>query len=274
MDSKDIVISRALLAFGVTAALTALAHATVPTSIWRLDSMGGSATTLTEYSSIDTLATGADTGVTAAISPHISDSRYRYVFSDYKPNAPWYIYLTNLDSSGEHTVSITRYVADPLDPLGNFRTNTGGTTFNLSKAWSKNDDFYCCNGYFYRNTSSIYGSNEVNMYNSFEHLLTDTYRLTSVFSTAYSFNDRFFGFGDAIYRTHTSGADGGVTGFSVYEDWLRLEEGTPTSTTSTSGVNWSRSDMFIMVPNFIGVPTPGAMALLGLAGLMSRRRRI
>ena len=274
MDSKDIVISRALVAFGVTAALTALAHANVPTSIWRLDSTGGSATTLTEYSSIATLATGADTGVTAAISPHISNNQYRYVFSDYKPNTPGYIYLTNLDSSGEHTVSITRYVVDPSDPLGNFRTNTGGTTFNLSNSWSKNDDFYCCDGWFYRNSSSLEGSNAVNIYASFEHLLNDMFATTWTFSTPYSFNDRFFGFGETVYRTNTSGPSGGVTGFSVYEDYLHLVDGVAASVTSTSGVNWSRGDMFIMVPNFIGVPTPGAAALVGLTGLMSRRRRI
>ena len=267
---KNHVISRALCVFGASAALTSFANASI-TSIWRWDSASGSlATTLTQYSGIATLATGSGTGTTAAISPNINNNQYRYAFGDFTQSqtTAGYIYLTNLDGGGNNMVSITRYLAKSTDALGNFRTNTGGTTFNFSQNWSKNDDVYNDGTYFYRNGSSSSGSNGATRYASFSDLMGNKNGTYFSFNTTYGFNDRFFGFEGKIYRTNTGGPGGSVNGFAVYNSFSALTIGTVASTTNTSsGVNWSQGDMFI------AVPTPGAMALVGLAGLVSRRRK-
>jgi hypothetical protein len=263
---KNHVISRALVVFGVSAALTSFANASI-TSIWRWDSAGGSlATTLTQYSGIATLATGSGTGTTAAISPNINNNQYRYAFGDFTQSqtTAGYIYLTNLDGGGNNMVSITRYLAKSTDALGNFRTNTGGTTFNFSFNWNKNDDVYNDGTYFYRNYSGS-GSTGSTRYSSFSDLMSNTNGTFFTFSTTYNFNDRFFGFEGKIYRTNTGGPGGSVNGFATYNNFAALVSGTVALTTNSS--NWSAGDMFI------AVPTPGAMALVGLAGLVSRRRK-
>jgi len=267
---KNHVISRALVVFGVSAALTSFANASI-TSIWRWDSAGGSlATTLTQYTGIATLASASGTGTTAAISPNINNNRYRYAFGDFTQSqtTAGYIYLTNLDGGGNNMVSITRYLAKSTDALGNFRTNTGGTTFNFSQNWSKNDDVYNDGTYFYRNYSGA-TSTGATRYGSFSDLVNNTNGtlFNFAYSGGYNLNDRFFGFEGKIYRTNTGGPGGSVDGFAMYNNFAALVSSTVASTTNTSGVNWSPGDMFI------AVPTPGAMALVGLAGLVSRRRK-
>jgi len=243
------------------------------TSIWRWDSAGGSlATTLTQYSGIATLATGSGTGTgaTAAISPGLSNTQYRYMLGDFTQSQTTlgYVYVTNLDGGGNNMVSITRYEANSNDPLGNMRTGTGGTTFNFSFGWSKNDDVYNDGTYFYRNYSASSGSTGATRYASFTDLVNNTNGTVFNFNTTYGFNDRFFGFEGKIYRTNTTGGAGGsVTGFAVYNSFADLVSGTVASTTNSSGVSWSPADAFI------AVPAPGAAALLGLAGLAGRRNR-
>ena len=239
-------------------------------SIWRWDSGSGNiATTLTQYSGIATLATNSGTGTTAAISPNINNNQYRYAFGDFTQSqtTAGYIYLTNLDGSGNGMVSITRYLAKSTDALGNFRTNTGGTTFNFSQSWSKNDDVYNDGTYFYRNGSSGSGSSGATRYSSFSDLMSNTNGTFFLFSTTYNFNDRFFGFEGKIYRTNTGGPGGSVNGFATYNNFAALVSDARSTTNTGNGVNWSPGDMFI------AVPTPGAMALVGLAGLVSRRRK-
>jgi len=266
---KNYVISRALVVFSVSAALTSFANASI-TSIWRWDSAGGNtATTLTQYTGIATLASGTGTGTTAAISPNINNNQYRYAFGDFTQSqtTPGYVYVTNLDGGGNNMVSITRYVANSNDPLGNMRTGTGGTTFNFSFGWSKNDDVYNDGTYFYRNYSGA-KSTGATRYGSFSDLMSNTNGIVFNFAYpgGYNLNDRFFGFEGKIYRTNTGGPGGSVNGFAMYNNFAALVSGTVASTTNSS-VNWSPGDMFI------AVPTPGAMALVGLAGLVSRRRK-
>ena len=238
------------------------------TSIWRWDAPG---LNLTEYSGISTVATGTGTGTTAAISPGLSNTQYRYMLGDFTQSQTTlgYVYVTNLDGGGNNMVSITRYAAQANDPLGNMRTGTDGTTFNFSFGWSKNDDVYNDGTYFYRNYSGA-TSTGATRYSSFSDLMSNTNGtlFNFAFSGGYNLTDRFFGFEGKIYRTNTGGPGGSVNGFAMYNNFAALVSGTVASTTNTSsGVNWSQGDMFI------AVPTPGAMALVGLAGLVSRRRK-
>ena len=237
------------------------------TAIWRWDAPG---TTLVQFSGISTVATATGTGTTAAISPGLSNAQYRYMLGDFTQSQTTlgYVYVTNLDGGGNNMVSITRYAAQANDPLGNMRTGTGGTTFNFSQGWSKNDDVYNDGTYFYRNFSGT-STTGATRYASFTDLVNNTNGtlFNFAYSGGYNLNDRFFGFEGKIYRTNTGGPGGSVDGFAMYNNFAALVSSTVASTTNTSGVNWSPGDMFI------AVPTPGAMALVGLAGLVSRRRK-
>ena len=66
----------------------------------------------------------------------------------------------------------------------------------------------------------------------------------------------------AIYRTNTN--NGSITGIAEYASFQALLDRQVTTTYSAIG---SERDMFM------AVPAPGAVALLGLAGLITRRRR-
>jgi hypothetical protein len=81
----------------------------------------------------------------------------------------------------------------------------------------------------------------------------------------YGFNDRFFGFEGKIYRTNTGGPGGSVNGFAVYNSFQDLLNRNVAQTINS--VNYAAGDLYI------AVPAPGAIALLGLAGLVGARRR-
>ena len=56
----------------------------------------------------------------------VADARYTFVFGDFTQSqtTTGYVYKTLYNAQGRIS-QIVRYVADPVDTLGNFRSNTG-----------------------------------------------------------------------------------------------------------------------------------------------------
>jgi hypothetical protein len=266
---KNHVISRALCVFGASAALTSFAHAGI-TGIYKTNYTGTSATQLTLYTSLANVASNTG-GVNSNLTTSMSDARYMYVFGDFTQaqNTQGYMYKTLYNGSGRVS-QIVRYVANSLNPIENLRTDTGGQVFNLtgfggSGGWDREDDFFHDGSAFYRNRTVSGGSNGVTKYATFSDLVSNTNGTTYNYGITYGYNDRFFGFEGKIYRTNTGGPGGSVNGIAVYNSFNDLLNRNVAQTINSS--NWSAGDMFI------AVPTPGAMALVGLAGLVSRRRK-
>ena len=270
---KNHVISRALFVFGASAALTSFAHAGI-TGIYKTNYTGSSATQLTLYTSVANVASNTG-GVNSNLTTSMTDARYMYVFGDFTQSQTkqGYMYKTLYNGSGRVS-QIVRYVANSANPIENFRTDTGGQVFNLTGfgstgGWDREDDFFHDGTYFYRNQTVSGGSAGVTRYGSFNDLVNATngtyFNYGNGGSARYGYNDRFFGFEGKIYRTNTGGPGGSVNGIAVYNSFSDLVSGTVAQTISSA--NWSAGDMFI------AVPTPGAMALVGLAGLVSRRRK-
>lgn len=266
-----------LFAIPAVAAAVTTADAGI-TGIWRTNNDNGVASALTNYTSLANLAAGTASGGTATLSNHgagnggIDNARFSYVFGDFTQaqTTQGYLYRTVYGSNGRIS-QIIRYEALASDPLANFRTNTGGQTFNFalptgSGGWDREDDFFADGlGNFYRNRTAGGGSNGVTKYTSFANLVDNVGGVTSNYSVTYGFNDRFFGFEGKFYRTNTGGPNNSVSGFAVYNSFADLLSGTVAQTISSA--NWSAGDMFIPVP------APGAMALAALAGLAGRRNR-
>lgn len=133
---------------------------------------------------------------------------------------------------------------------------------NLSQTWSTNDDFFAdSEGNFYRNSSSANGSTGVTRYSSFANLLAGIGTSLN-YGTTYGFDDAFWSYGGKFYRTNTN--SGNVTGVAEYASFDALIN---RQVTTTYAGNGSVKDIFMTVP------APGALALLGLAGVATRRRR-
>lgn len=244
------------------------AHAAM-TGIYKTNASSGSATIATLYGSIANLASNTG-GSDASISPSITDARFTYVFGDFTQSqtTPGFIYKTLYNGSGRIS-QIVRYAAPAADPLANLRSNTGGETFNLSGfggsgGWDREDDFFHDGTFFYRNRSPGSGNNGATRFASFADLVANANGTNFNYSNTYGYNDRFFGFEGKIYRTNTGGPGGSVSGFAVYNSFSDLVSGNVAQTINSS--NWSATDMFI------AVPAPGALALLGMAGAMGKRR--
>lgn len=241
------------------------------TGIYRTSSPGGTADGLTLYSSLSTLA-GNSSGVNGgSISPTIADAKYVSVFGDFiqSQTTQGYIYKSIYNAQGRVS-QIVRYVALATDPLGNFRTNTGGETFNLSgfgssAGWDREDDMFADGlGNFYRNGTSSTGNNGVTKYTSFQDFVSNTNGTYFAYGTTYGWNDRFFAFEGKFYRTNTGGPNGSVSSFAVYNSFSDLVNRNVAQTINSA--NWDRADLFIPVP------APGALALLGVAGVVGSRR--
>ena len=245
------------------------------TAIYKTNDASGSATQWTVYSA------GANSaayntmqnigGSNESISPSIANARYTYVFGDFTQSqtTQGYVYKTLYNGSGRIS-QIVRYEANAADPLENLRTNTGGTTFNLTgfgstAGWDREDDFFHDGTSFYRNRTVSGGSNGVTRYSSFSDFLADTNGTTFNYGVTYGYNDRFFAFEGKFYRTNTGGPGGSVSGLAVYNSFSDLVNRNVAQTIS-AGVNWAATDMFI------AVPAPGALALLGVAGVVGTRR--
>ena len=245
------------------------------TALYKTNAASGGATLWTVYgaganSAVSNMMANSG-GSDENISPSISDARYTFIFGDFTQSqtTQGYVYKTLYNGSGRIS-QIVRYEANAADPLENLRTNTGGTTFNLtgfggSGGWDREDDFFHDGTYFYRNRTVSGGSNGVTRYSSFGDLVADTNGAFFNYGITYGYNDRFFAFEGKFYRTNTGGPGGSVSGLAVYNSFSDLVNRNVAQTIN-AGVNWSATDMFIPVP------APGALALLGVAGVVGSRR--
>ena len=234
------------------------------TAIYRTNTNNDVADSYGTYNNLYSLGSHSSGGNTS-ISPSLSSMRHTYIFGDFVggQTADPYMYRTVLNSSNQIT-QIIRYAAPTSDPMANLRTNTGGQVFNLSQAWNWEDDFYHDGTAFYRNASTG-SSSGVTRYGSFLDLVNNTNGTFHNYGANYGYNDRFFGFEGKIYRTNTGGPGGSVNGFAVYNSFNDLLNRNVAETISS--INYDAADLYI------AVPAPGAMALLGVAGLVGSRRR-
>jgi len=241
------------------------------TAIFRTSSSGGTANGLTLYSSISTLAINSNGGNAGSISPAIAHAKYVSVFGDFiqSQNTQGYIYKSVYNAQGRVS-QIVRYEALASDPVGNFRTNTGGVTYDLSgfgssAGWDREDDMFADGlGNFYRNATNSSGNFGVTKYTSFQDFLTNTNGQYFAYGITYGWNDRFFAFEGKFYRTNTGGPGGSVSSFAVYNSFSDLVNRVVAQTINST--NWNQADLFIPVP------APGALALLGMAGAIGSRR--
>ncbi|MBM4052022.1 MAG: PEP-CTERM sorting domain-containing protein [Planctomycetes bacterium] len=235
------------------------------TAIYRTNTNNDVADSYGTYNNLYSLGSHSSGGNTS-ISPSLSSMRHTYIFGDFVggQTADPYMYRTVLNSSNQIT-QIIRYAAPTSDPMANLRTNTGGQVFNLSQAWNWEDDFYHDGTAFYRNATGSSSNFGVTRYATFMDLVNNTNGTFYNYGANYGFNDRFFGFEGKIYRTNTGGPGGSVNGFAVYNSFNDLLSGNVAQTISS--VNYSAGDLYI------AVPAPGAMVLLGVAGLVGARRR-
>lgn len=244
------------------------------TAIWRTNNNNGTADSMNSYATVATLAGNSNNG-SATITGHggtnggIANARYTSIFGDFTQGqtTQGYIYKTVYNAQGRVS-QIVRYEALASDPMANFRTGNG-QVFNLTSpggtGWDREDDFFADGlGNFYRNGSTG-NTTGVTKYTSFNDLVSNTNGTTYSYSNTFGYNDRFFAFEGKFYRTNTGGPNGSVSSFATYNSFSDLLSGTVASTTSSQ--NWSSGDIFIPVP------APGALALLGLAGLAGRNRR-
>lgn len=221
------------------------------------------ATSVTSYASMGALANNQSSGTEAATIANFTST---YIFSDFTQSqtTPGYVYKT-LQRADGNINQIVRYAAPAGNALANLVSNTGGEVFNLSTVRNSNEDFFCDGVNFYRNVAGAVGSPGGYKYSSFANLVADiggTYY--SYAQGPFNFSDRFFGFEGKIYRTGNTGA--GQTNYAVYNSFNDLVSGTiaQTVTFSQPYTTWE---------GFIAVPGPGALALVGLAGVAGGRNR-
>jgi hypothetical protein len=262
---------RFILSLAVGTLALATAADAAMTGIYRTSSPSGSASSLTLYSSLSTLAGNSGGASGGSISPSIADAKYVSVFGDFTQSqtTQGFIYKSVYNAQGRIS-QIVRYEALATDPLGNFRTDTGGVTFNLSgfgssAGWDREDDMFADGlGNFYRNGTSSTGNNGVTKYTSFQDFVSNTNGTYFAYGTTYGWNDRFFAFEGKFYRTNTGGPNGSVSSFAVYNSFNDLVNRVVAQTINST--NWNQADLFIPVP------APGALALLGVAGVVGSRR--
>lgn len=145
--------------------------------------------------------------------------------------------------------------------LTNLLANNHIASYSLSQTFSTNDDFWAdSEGNFYRNNSNS-GSPSVVKYTSLANLLANVGTGFN-YGVTYGAGDSFWSYGGKFYRTNTN--NGNVTGIAEYASFQALLN---RQVTTTYNANGSEKDVFM------AIPTPGAIALLGLAAFVSRRRR-
>ena len=143
---------------------------------------------------------------------------------------------------------------------------------NLSTTWSSLDDFWCDqSGNFYRTSTANNVSAGVTKYSNFMNLVNDNAGVYTAFATGFSLDDRFWCYGDKFYKT-TVGSNLVVDAIVAYASLEALAANIEESRTGMM-TPYSTLDTFVFIslPGS-GVPAPGAIALLGAAGLMGRRR--
>ena len=221
------------------------------------------ATSVTSYDSLGAWANNQASGSQAATIANFTST---YIFGDFTQTTPGYVYKTLLRADGAGINQIVRYAAPVGNALANLVSNTGGEVFNLSTVRNGMDDFFCDGVSFYKNISGAVGTPGGWKYSSFANLVADVGgTFYSYAQGPFNFSDRFFGFEGKIYRTGSNG-NGQTANYSVYNSFNDLVSGNiaQTVTFSQPYAGWE---------GFMAVPAPGALALVGLAGLGGGRRR-
>jgi hypothetical protein len=238
-----------LAALAAASAQAALIPAS-PTLFLRTNTANFNSTEFVQYSSLANLAGG-----TASGSPTID-------FNDHQVNDIFWdgsrFYRTYISNGSKNKI----YSWSSLEDYGD---NSKATISNMSVNWSTLDDFWCDQGgNFYRTRTAAGGSDGVLKYSSFANLLSATGAVYTDFTTNFGLGDRFWVYGDKWYKTTTGSS--GVNTITTYASLAALAANTAESTINTS-VAYSTSDAFVFVP------APGAVTLLGAAGLVGARRR-
>jgi len=219
------------------------------------------ATSVTSYDSLGAWANNQASGSQAATIANMTST---YIFGDFTQSTSGYVYKTLLRADGAGINQIVRYAAPAGNALANLVSNTGGEVFNLSTVRNVNDDFFCDGVSFYKNISGAVGTPGGYKYSSFANLVADvggTYY--SYAQGPFSFSDRFFGFEGKIYRTNNGASQ---ISYAVYNSFNDLVSGNIAQTVTFS-------QPYTSGEGFMAVPAPGALALVGLAGLGGGRRR-
>jgi hypothetical protein len=236
-------------AFAVTAATTPL-HADIAFIRGYTNTSTNKHTTLYWWNNVQAQASAATSSTLGALN-FTADA---YVADYYFTDGTNY-YRTSQTSSGINEI---RFFGSSLT---NLLANNHIASYSLSQTYSSNDDFWAdSEGNFYRNNSNN-GSGSVVKYTSLANLLSGNGTGFN-YGVNYGYDDAFWSYGGKFYRTNTNNGD--ILGIAEYASFQALINRQVTTTYNGSG---SAKDMLMTIP------APGAIALVGLAGLVSRRRR-
>ena len=224
----------------------------------------GSATVWTAYSSLEDMAANVN-GTNAGSSSSILSTDG--VWTD-----GTYVYKTTANAigiAGSYNNLYVRY-----NSLSDLNSNTGGTEIGMTQGMYYNEDVVAntTNGWTFR-TASFGGSNNVGMYafSNFSDLLSNNYFYASGFTGGdqNGANQYWAGTGGTCWRSDVQG--GQVTGFSVFASGPDLYNNVASLNVGSSA-GYDASMRFMTIESSL-IPTPGALALLAVAGIGATRRR-
>lgn len=221
-----------------------------PTMFLRTNTVSGDSTEFVRYASLANLAAGITSG-----QPNIDfvDHGVNDIFWDGET------FFRTYTSLGKKTKI---YSWDSLDAYGD---NTKATIHSLSFRWSSQVDIWSDQaGNFYRTSVPVSGlSWSITKYTSFTNLLNDFAGAETLLTTAAAVGDRFWVYDGTFYKTTTGG--GHTLSIVSFANLEALAANSPMASIST--VAYGVGDTFMFIP------APGAIILLGVAGLASSRRR-
>ena len=239
-----------MLAAAVAAHVSAAVIPAQPTMFLRTNTVSGDSTEFVRYASLANLAAGIASG-----QPNIDfiDHGVNDIFWDGER------FYRTYTSFGKKTKI---YSWDSLDAYGD---NTKATIHNLRYHWSSQADIWSDQaGNFYRTSVPVSGlSWSITKYTSFTNLLNDFAGAETLLTSAAAVGDRFWVYDGTFYRTTTGG--GHTLSILSYASLEALAANSPIASVST--VAYGVGDTFMFVP------APGAVTLLGMAGLACARRR-
>ena len=224
----------------------------------------GSFTVWTAYSSLEDMAANVN-GTSAGSSSSI-------VSTDGVWTDGTYVYKTTANAigiAGSYNNLYVRY-----NSLSDLNSNTGGTEIGMTQGMYYNEDVVAntTNGWTFR-TASFGGGNNVGMYafNNFSDLLSNNYFYASGFTGGdqNGANQYWAGTGGTCWRSDVQG--GQVTGFSVFASGPDLYNNVASLNVGSSA-GYDASMRFMTIESSL-IPTPGALALLAVAGIGATRRR-
>ena len=228
-------------------------------------SNAGSSTVWTAYSSLEDMAANIN-GTNAGSSSSL-------LATDGVWTDGTYVYKTTANAIGVGGSYNNLYVR--YSSLADLNSNTGGTEFGMTQGMYYNEDVVAntTNSWFFR-TASFGGGNNVGMYafNTFGDLLANTNFYASGFTGGDQNGDNKYwaGTGSTCWRSDFSG--GAVQGFSVFASGPNLYDNIASQTVASSA-GYGADARFMTIESSL-IPTPGAIALLAVAGVgVSRRRR-